>query len=126
MALTPDTGFLTRFPEFTAIAEARIQLFLDEALLEIREGDWGAFYTKALNLMTAHLLTLADMQAAATGGASGSLGPVASRSVGDVSVSFGVSATSMATGSDAWLNATPYGQELARLIEVVGCDMVAV
>jgi len=126
MALTPDTGFIARFPEFTAVAEARIQLFLDEALLEIREGDWGDFYTKGLNLMTAHLLTLADMQAASTGGASGSLGPVASRSVGDVSVSFGVSATATATGSDAWLNASPYGQELARLIEVVGCDMVSV
>ena len=126
MALSPDTGFLTRFPEFTAVAEARIQLFLDEALLEIRESDWGDFYTKSLNLMTAHLLTLADLSGGVAGGATGSVGPVASRKVGDVSVSFGISAASLATGSDAWFNATPYGQELARLIEVVGCDMVAV
>ena len=126
MALTPDTGFLTRFPEFTAVAEARIQFFLDEALLEITESNWGDFYTKALNLMTAHLLTLADLTSGATGGATGSVGPVASRGVGDVNVSFGLSATQSATSSDAWFNSTPYGQELARLIEVVGCDMVAV
>lgn len=126
MALTPYTGFLTRFPEFSEVSEARIQLFLDDAALEIRAGDWGDFYTKALNLMTAHLLTLAGISAGVAGGAAGSVGPVSSQSIGDVSVSFGVSAASLTTGSGAWFNATIYGQELARLIEVVGCDMVSV
>ena len=125
MALVPDTGFLTRFPEFSAVAEARIQLFLDEALLEIREGDWGDFYNKGLNLFTAHLLTLADQTAAATGGATGSLAPIASRSVGDVSVSF-VNPSTTGGWDEAWLNSTPYGQELWALMVRMGPEIVVV
>lgn len=124
MALVPDTGFITRFPEFTAVAEARIQLFLDEALLEIRESDWGAFYNKGLNLYTAHLLTLGNQTSAAAGGAGGSLAPITSRAVGDVSISFANPATS---GWDqAWLCSTSYGQEFYNLTSKLGCDLLVV
>lgn len=125
MALVPDTGFLLRSPEFAAVAEARIQLFLDEALLEIKESIWGDFYNKGLNLLTAHLLTLSNMTAMAAGGAAGSVGPIASRKVGDVSVAFATG--SMASSDNSvWLNSTPYGQELLRLINNIGCDMLVV
>lgn len=124
MALVPDTSFLTRFPEFTDVAEARIQLFLDEALLEIRESEWGAFYNKGLNLYTAHLLTLATMTSMAGGLAMGSFGPLTSRGVGDTSVSFANPATS---GWDqAWLCSTPYGQEFYNLTIRLGCDLLVV
>jgi len=125
MALVPDTGFLVRFPEFAAVDEARIQLFLDEALLEIRESEWGDFYYKGLNLFTAHLLTLANQTSLAAGGASGSFGPIASRKVDDVSIAFAAGALS-SSGNATWLNSTPYGQELLRLINTIGCDMLVV
>jgi hypothetical protein len=125
MALVPDTGFLARFPEFTAVDEARIQLFLDEALLEIRESEWGDFYYKGLNLFTAHLLAIGNVTSANTGGAIGTFGPLASRGIGDVNASFGISGLSDSENS-AWLNSTPYGQELLRLINTIGCDMLVV
>ena len=124
MALNPDTGFLTRFPEFSGVDEARIQLFLDEALLEIRESEWCDFYYKGLNLYTAHLLTLATQTAGVTGGSGGSFAPIAQRTVGDVSVAF---ASPTTNGWDtAWITSTPYGQEFYALAQKLGCDMLVV
>ena len=127
MALVPDIDFFTRFPEFTGVDEARVQLFLDEALLEIRESEWTDLYTKALMLMTAHLLTLASQTAGAgTGGAGGNFGVVTSRAIGDVSVSFGNSSAVSGSENRSWYNLTPYGQELSRLMNVVNVEMIVV
>jgi hypothetical protein len=123
MALTPDTGFRVRFPEFDAVPDARVQAFLDDAGVEIKEAVWGDFWRRAINLYTAHLLTLAERTA--TGGGAGTSGPVASRSVGDVSVSFAVMAGGLGWGSD-WMVSTAYGQELQRLIHTIGVAFLVV
>jgi len=122
VALSPDTGFRVRFPEFSAVSDARVQAFLDDAVVEIRAAIWGDFWRRAVNLYTAHMLALAEMQAA---GSTGSVGPVASRSVGDVSISFAVSAGTGGAAVD-WMGSTGYGQELLRLINVVGVDLLVV
>lgn len=117
--LTPDVNFLDRFPEFSELSESRIQLFLNDAVLEISESFFSTYYGKAISLYTAHVLVLAGASSAASGGALGNVSPVASRTEGDVSVSFAVGAPH-GTNADQWLNSTPYGQELSRLYTLLG------
>lgn len=123
MALVPDTGFRVRFPEFDNIPDARVQAFLDDAVFELRKDAWpGALWPRAVNLYAAHMLSLAQKTAA---GATGAVGPVASRSVDGVSISFAVAAGA-GGGGDDWLRGTIYGQEMVRLMRLAGMTLLAV
>ena len=83
--ITP-TDFKTRFPEFNDIDDARIQLFLDDAALEISKTVWGKLYDKGVLYLTAHELSMAT---ATKSGKTGGLKSETSKSVGNVSVSYG-------------------------------------
>lgn len=125
MSLTPAIGFLDRFPEFSEISESRIQLFLDDAVLEVSQSFFGQYYNKALCLYTAHVLALANVTTGQTGGALGNIAPVASRTIGDTSVTFANSGQGGPKTSQ-WLESTPYGQELARLYKLFGAGGLTV
>ena len=75
----------TRYPEFADIPDARIQFFIDDAVLYLNEMRAGLYYDKILSLLVAHYLSLALQS---EGGSNNSQGAVASMSVGDKSVSF--------------------------------------
>lgn len=123
MAIIP-TDFKLRFPEFVAIADARIQFFLDDAQLEVSEGAWEGLYEKGVFLLAAHLLYLDQVRQGADTDISDLTSGVTSRSVGDVSVSFArATATSV---SDDWYLDTSYGAEYLRLKKRVGMGCVAV
>lgn len=58
MAVLAD--FRTRFPVFDAQTDDRVQMFLDDAALIMKEPDrWLDFYDVAHLYLTAHLLALA-------------------------------------------------------------------
>jgi len=76
------TDFKTRFPEFASVADARIQLFLDDAaLLMSSPGKWRDFYDIAHQYYAAHFLVAAQFTER---GDSGILAPVNHKEVDDV------------------------------------------
>ncbi len=80
------TDFKNRFPEFDSVDDARVQLFLDDATLEVSKSNWGKLYDKGVLYLTAHELSIGT---ATANGASGGIKSEASKSVGNVSVSYG-------------------------------------
>lgn len=123
MAVTPTT-FKARYTEFASESDARIQVYIDDAELELNEGQWGDFYDRGLSALTAHLLAIANRNAASTGSGISLGGSLTSRSVGSVSVSFGSSA-STGSAEDFYLS-TAYGAEYWRLCKIVGMGIIAV
>jgi len=97
-----------RFPEFVAIDDARIQLFIDDAIVTVN--------TKCPNsdlmiaYLTAHLLTLGTQTEA---GDTTPIQNIASESVGDVSRSFGGTASS--SSNDNFYTGTAYGMRYLDL-----------
>jgi len=122
--VTPTT-FKTRYPEFSTIADARVSFFIADAELEIDPDRWGTWYDRGVAALAAHFLAISK-KTAASGGALGSLGPVSSRSIGDVSVSFGSASGTVSGLSDDYYKASPYGQEYLRLMSLIGIGAVVV
>jgi len=106
----PLATFRTLYPQFASVSDAVVQAIAEQALCFISDtgcecGDTGWM------LMTAHLLQL--NQAAQSG--TGVLGPVASATIGSVSVSY----QTPPYGSSEykyWLGGTPYGAQLLALL----------
>jgi hypothetical protein len=126
MTVTPAT-FKARYTEFSTLSDARIQIFLDDAALEMDSGRWGDLYDRGQAALAAHLLALAERGAAgSTTGISGQ-GPLTSRSVGDVSVGFGFGSSGGGNSStEASYMSTVYGQDYWRLVQIVGFGAVVV
>lgn len=113
--------FRTLFPQFantTAFPDLAIEMQFNMATSYVSADTYGCMSvearTNALYLMTAHLLALNVIIAA--GNYSGQPGVVTQSSVGDVSVSlaqppYGTSQWRY------WLSLTPYGQQLAALLD---------
>ena len=112
--MTDTAGFRTRFPEFTlAIAsDARVQLFLDDAALQINASAWGLKTDLGIYYLAAHSLAIDN----ATGFTGGTFGAVTSESVGQVSRSYSSGGMS---GSSAEFGATKYGMNYYRLWRMV-------
>ena len=123
MAVTPTT-FKARYTEFASTSDARVQVYIDDAELEMNESQWGDLYDRGLSALTAHLLSIADKNAASGGAGTSLTGGVSSRSVGSVSVSFGTSSSS-GSAEDFYLS-TSYGADYWRLAKMVGLGIVAV
>lgn len=95
--------FRAYFPGvFDSVSDALIDLRIAEAALQVLEARWGSFYALGLSYLTAHLLSSVP----SAPGNSGALGPVTSKRIGDVSVTYG------AVGSVSTVNgSTSYGQQ---------------
>lgn len=97
--ITPIT-FKTRFPEFTTTNDTIIQTIINEADLLI--ANFGKLQDVAMNYLTAHLLTVNKNQSS---GKTDGFNQVASKTVGAVSVSYGID-----TSSNSFYSSTSYGQ----------------
>jgi hypothetical protein len=105
------TDIQTRFPgAFDAVTEGQASLVIDEAAREIVEDVWGDSYDDGILYLSAHLLTLFVVSQGVGGGG----GPVSSRQVGDVSVTFATarSASEIASGQ---FGSTLFGQRFLQL-----------
>lgn len=125
MSVTPTT-FKARYTEFSTLSDATVQIYLSDAELELDEGRWGTLYDRGLAALAAHFLALAQQSAAAGTGGGGAVGPVTSKSIGDVSVSYGWSNSGSGSATSDYYNSTTYGQDYWRLVQIVGYDAVAV
>jgi hypothetical protein len=123
MAIDAAT-FKIRFPEFDSVPDARVDLFIADALLKVGEVPWGDLYEKGVFTLAAHYLQLSlNRQLGDTTGG-GSVNQVTSRSIGDVSVSFGASSSD--SGTEDYYRSTQYGQEYWAMMQCVGQGMVAI
>ena len=78
------TDFQTRFPEFSSVSDARVQLFLDDVALILNNnssGIWLEFYDVAQSYYAAHLLIAAQNTEY---GDFGTMAPVKHQEVDDV------------------------------------------
>ena len=121
-----DAAFRDQFPEFkdtTLYPEPKIHGFWDLATMFISDSDnpcsilAGNARRGALNMLTAHLMTLSDQQTQGPAGAGQAQGGYeTSASIGDVSVSR--MAPPVKNGFQFWLTQTPYGQQLWALLSL--------
>lgn len=108
MSLTP-ANLQTRLPEFADADAGLVQMCLDEAAGEVNRKAWGGRADRGVLNLAAHLLVVSEL------GKSAKSGPVASKRVGGVSISY----DARAAMSDAMLQTTPYGAEYLRLRSLV-------
>lgn len=124
------TDFVTLYPEFansTTYPTATIQQWLTVAYAQLNGERWAAMLDLGAGLFTAHMVAVSAMNtaAAAKGAVPGqSSGPVASKSVGAVSVSYDTGAALMDKAGH-W-NLTNYGTRFLQLSRMVGSGPVAV
>jgi hypothetical protein len=100
--------FRAIFPEFSdsgKFPDARVQFYLDLAEDAINPDVWVNSYTHGVALYTAHYLAQSVAAATSASGLAG--GAVASKSIGDVSVSYEGNAES---GAAFW-QSTTYGKQ---------------
>lgn len=118
------TQFRTDFPEFAdAVRFPNGTITFWSGLGEkLNSQDrFGDMWVQAVELFTAHNLVLSapSRQAAATGGLpGGNAGPVASKAVGSVNVSYDTSGA-MEANAGHW-NQTTYGRQYIHLIRLIG------
>jgi len=109
------TEFKTRFTEFSAIADATIEIFIEDSVLMINETHWGDKYDLGLYYLSAHYLSLSILSGS---GNTSSVLPQSGKSVDGTSVSF--SSPSYDDGNEAYYNSTTYGQRFWSLIRSLG------
>ncbi len=112
------TAFRGHFPEFADTAEyteAVILFWYGIAEKRAIQDRWGDMYTHGLELACAHFVTIAKRNGVDPGNAGG---VQASKSVGDVSVSYDTQAAIEKDGGQ-W-NLTWYGQQFLQLARLNG------
>lgn len=114
MAIDP-ASFKIRFPEFAAVADASVQIAIDDAVVMLNTAFWGVKYDLGLYYLSAHYLTLSQKSEA---GSSSSNSPISARSVDGASVSYAT--YTPGNNSDAYLSSTQYGQRYLALRKSLG------
>ena len=115
-------AFKARFPNFSDVDNAYIQLLLDDAILRFGEGWYERDRALAQMLFVAHVLASEGMGDGAGGGGGGgsTTGSVKRRKVGDVEVEFaGLPASTSGGGAlGDYLSGTMYGRQLLPLMRL--------
>lgn len=110
--------FLAKFPEFSNVALARIDLALDEASLQVTEKIWGRFYEVGVLHLAAHILAMHGALSTEATNSPQPLREIGSKTVGSLSVSYTSGKTGFESESGSYY-LTKYGQrflELKRLV----------
>lgn len=115
--MTPDLAtFRALFPEFAAVPDATVEVYLDMNGEGLSAAAWGRCYAKAVLYYSAHELSLAlqrEQSAAENGGIADAGGVLQAGHEEGIAFTFAKRASSDAT--DEWLALTPYGQAYAAL-----------
>ena len=113
-----NADFLAKFPEFSNVDLARIDLALDEAKLQVVENIWGRFYEVGVLHLAAHILATQGALSADAGANPQPLREVSSKAVGSLSVGY----TSGKTGFESEHGSyylTKYGQRFLELKKLI-------
>lgn len=111
MAITAS-DIREHFAEFENLSDAKIDRWLAQAERRINTTQWGEKADDGLLWLTAHLLKIqCDIATAASGGTGSPSGPVSSKKVGDLSVTYSAPVfTTFRKATDRFLASTTYGQ----------------
>lgn len=112
--MSTTTDFKTRFPEFTATDDARIQLFLNDSALVVSDK-WGALRDIGILYLSAHLLAVSQLT---DSGSTSSPKNIVSKSVEGVSVSYSGGDTTESKYS--FYDTTSYGKRYLSLMRQIG------
>lgn len=116
---TPAT-FKARYPEFTAVSDALVQLVLDDAIGDVGDTWLEKDRARAQMLLAAHVLTMEGEPGRTENGSSGATagtGIVKRDKVGDVETEFATPSSSGSGGSALSAYArTFYGQQYLELL----------
>lgn len=122
------SAFRAAFPEFSDLGkypDAMLTFWASIATLQVNVCRWGVMATTGIFLYVAHEITLQaqSINAAGIGGTPGaSSGPVNSKAVGSVSVSYDTQ--QIAEKDGGWWNSTSYGRQFLRLARIFGSGVV--
>lgn len=122
MSVDP-ASFKTRFSEFVSVADARIQVFIDDSEIIINETYWGTKYDLGISYLTAHFLILAQKSEA--GSTTPLSGAVTGRSVDGTSVNY-ASPPTPDNQNEAYYSQTVYGQRYLALRKTLGIPAFSV
>jgi hypothetical protein len=111
MAVTP-ASIKARYPEFVSVSDDRVQVFIDEATLQVNPSFFNAATDLATTKLTAHIMSRAITQE--EDGGSSDLGNIADMRLGQSQVSFD-SALIERSADNEYLS-TPYGVEYYALL----------
>lgn len=122
MPYVPPTAsdLKARFPEFTSVSDALVNLILGEATAAVGETWLERDRKPATLYLAAHTLAMEGEPGRSAGGTGGGVtGPVKSRTVGDVRTEFaGFGASGGGAVSDAGYEMTAYGRQFLRLLRL--------
>jgi hypothetical protein len=109
----------TRYPgAFDTVDNDFIELLIEEAEEEISAAVWGSNYDRGLRLLTAHKIYTSPAVSGGSGGGSVYSGPITSKRIGDVSITYG-QAQGAAQTSSKDLSSSSYGIEFLELRRLV-------
>lgn len=97
--------------EFSSYSIVQLTPYIAETRLNVNEGFWVERYDLAVKLMAAH-----NILSAKAGGANAGAGPVASKSAGELSISYATSNNQAYTGL---YSTTGWGRRYAELLQSV-------
>ncbi len=113
---TPTT-FKARYPEFTNVSDALVQLVLNDAFADVGDTWFERDRARAQMLLAAHILTMeGEPGRTTTGQSSAGTGFVKRRKVGDVETEFASPGGSSGSGAASGYGVTIYGQEFLALM----------
>lgn len=127
MATPTENEFRVAFPEFgdkQVYPSGSVQFWLADAIANVNADAWGASTAKGVYLYLAHQLLMKGRRAAKGQAPSQVSGPIASKAVGSVSVSYDTASTAE-TGA-GWWNSTQYGKEFFRLSRIYGSGPIQI
>lgn len=119
--MTDLATFREHFPEFSATPDGRVSFWLGIAPKLLNAERWDELLDHGIELFVAHHLAIdnANQRAAQNGGGVGqNSGPVASKTVDKVSVSYDTGAATL-EGAGHW-NLTTYGTQFYALFRMMG------
>lgn len=113
---TPET-FKARYPEFTPVSDALIQLMLNDAVAEVGETWVEKDRARAQMLLVAHWLTMeGEPGRTETGQGAAGTGAIKRDKVGDVETEFATFGSGSQTAGSGTYMQTAYGQEFLALM----------
>jgi hypothetical protein len=110
-----STEFIARFPEFSNITPARIDVFIGDAKVILNTTTWGTVYELGVCYLTAHYLALSEDT---LNGNVGNVGNVSSKGVDGTSVSYNT--PSLSSIDQGYYLSTQYGQKFYTLLKSLG------
>lgn len=109
------------------VPSSMLEQFIDQANSSVIPSRWGPQWRYAAGLYVAHWAALylksysdGSPSAAAVSSNSGQLGPVASATMGDTSISYDNTAVDAGTEKWGMWNSTIYGSQLATMARLIG------